>query len=132
FYTVGQRRGLGIRSDRPMYVVRILPAQNALVVGPDTATYSYGLRARQVNWVSWEGLRGEARVTAKIRYKSPEAPATVRPVAGDPDAVEVWFDEPQRAVTPGQAVVFYDGDRVAGGAVIEEALDSIPADRLPA
>ncbi|MFS8639769.1 MAG: tRNA 2-thiouridine(34) synthase MnmA [Symbiobacteriaceae bacterium] len=132
FYTVGQRRGLGIRSDRPMYVIRILPEQNALVVGPDTATYSYGLRARQVNWVSWEGLRGEARVTAKIRYKSPEAPATVRPVAGVPDAVEVWFDEPQRAVTPGQAVVFYDGDRVAGGAVIEEALDRIPADRLPA
>ncbi|HEY8394000.1 MAG TPA: tRNA 2-thiouridine(34) synthase MnmA [Thermaerobacter sp.] len=132
FYTVGQRRGLGIRSDRPMYVVRILPEQNALIVGPDMATYSYGLRARQVNWVSWEGLSGEARVTAKIRYKSPEAPATVRPVPGDPDAVEVWFDEPQRAITPGQAVVFYDGDRVAGGAVIEEALDCVPADRLPA
>ena len=132
YYTVGQRRGLGITSDRPMYVVRILPEQNALIVGPDTATYSRGLRARQVNWVSWPGLEGEARVTAKVRYKSPEAPAVVRPLPGDPAGVEVWFDEPQRAITPGQAVVFYDGDRVAGGGVIEEVLDTVSADRLPA
>ncbi|EKP93773.1 tRNA 2-thiouridine(34) synthase MnmA [Thermaerobacter subterraneus] len=125
YYTVGQRRGLGIQSDRPMYVVRILPEKNALIVGPDTATYARGLRAVEVNWVSWPGLAGEARVTARVRYKSPEAPAVVRPLVGRQDAVEVWFEEPQRAITPGQAVVFYDGDRVAGGGVIAEVLDPV-------
>lgn len=132
FYTVGQRRGLGIVSDRPMYVVRILPEKNALIVGPDTATYARGLRASQVNWVSWPGLRGEARVAAKVRYRSPEVPAVVRPAPGQAGAVEVWFDEPQRAITPGQAVVFYDGDRLAGGGVIEEALDLVSSERCPA
>ena len=116
-YTVGQRKGLGIPSNNPLYVLEIDIEKNQVVVGDDSETFSDRLVARDLNWISINNLENERRVEAKIRYGAKEAPATVRPL--DDNRVEVVFDTPQRAITPGQAVVFYDGDYVIGGGVID-------------
>jgi tRNA-uridine 2-sulfurtransferase len=116
FFTVGQRKGLGIAASKPMYVVELVPDQNTVVVGEKEELYSRGLSAVDANWIGVEALAGEMRVTAKIRYRSEDVPATVRVVADG--SVRIDFDEPQRAVSPGQAVVLYEGDTVVGGATI--------------
>lgn len=122
-YTVGQRRGLGLASDRPLYVLALDPGRNAVVVGEESALEAEHLLADEANFIPFDWLREEIRVTAKIRHSHTPAPAVVRPVAG-PQAqpgerrVEVTFDTPQRAVTPGQSVVFYQGDLVVGGGII--------------
>ncbi len=117
FFTIGQRRGLGKGFGRPMYVIETDPQKNRVVIGEEKYLYSKELIAKNVNFISvegpGEGLRGEA----KIRYKSPAAPATIFPL--DEDRVRVVFDEPQKAVTPGQSVVFYNGEQVLGGGIIE-------------
>lgn len=116
-YTVGQRKGLNLSMGRPVYVVEIRPEANEVVVGDNGDVFSDKLAGKHVNFMSIEGIRGELRASAKIRYAHPGAPCTIR-MAGE-DRIECIFDDPQRAVTPGQAVVFYDGDIVLGGAVIE-------------
>ena len=118
FYTVGQRRGLGISAREPLYVVAINREKNAIIVGSKSETYGTGLTASELNWIAIEAPKQPFRVRAKIRYLHKEAGAMVTPLGED--KVQVKFDEPQMAITPGQAVVFYDGDSVIGGGLIEE------------
>ena len=116
FYTVGQRRGLGLVSREPLYVLEIDSENNRVVVGSDEQLLRKELCASGVSYVSGEPLEQPTAVTAKIRYKSPEAKAMLYPRG---ERVRLVFEEPQRAITPGQAVVFYDGDVVLGGGIIE-------------
>ncbi len=113
-YTVGQRRGLGVAVGEPLYVISTEPATQRVVVGRDEHLLCARLVAERVNWVSWEPIRKAERAQVKIRNKHLAAWATLSP-AGDATEVEVVFDEPQRAVTPGQAAVFYSDDLVIGG-----------------
>lgn len=115
-YTVGQRKRLGIALGRPVTVVRICPDTNEIILGDDKDVYTQVLCADRLNWMAVDGIDGEARFMAKIRYNHAGAMCTVRMVGED--EVECTFDEPVRAVTPGQAVVFYDGEYVAGGGTI--------------
>ena len=112
-FTVGQRRGLGLSAPEPLYVLKIHPDSHRVEVGPDQALYTRTLRAQRLNWVSIAAPDGPVRVAVKIRHRHEPASATLC-VTG-PNAVEAIFDEPQRAVTPGQSAVFYQGDEVAGG-----------------
>ena len=119
-FTVGQRRGLGVGGlDEPHYVTGIDADSGRVTVGPKAALRVAGLRATDVNWVSG-GEPNEIRVAVKIRYRSHPLPATV--VSVGERRAEVWFDEAYPAVTPGQAAVFYDGERVLGGGWIEGPL----------
>lgn len=120
-YTIGQRRGLGLAGSRPLYVTRLDPATNTVVVGPAEEVDAPVLRAERVNLIDRAELRQPAAVTAKIRHAHVPVPATITPckeTSGPGLALDVQFAEPQRAVTPGQSVVFYDGDVVVGGGVI--------------
>jgi tRNA-uridine 2-sulfurtransferase len=112
-FTVGQRKGLGVASAAPLYVLNIDPASHRVTVGAEAELATYTVRARQLNWVSIAELTGPMRVRAKIRHRHEPAWATLEPAGAD--EVIATFDEPQRAVTPGQAAVFYDGDEVVGG-----------------
>jgi tRNA-specific 2-thiouridylase len=112
-FTVGQRKGLGLSSPEPLYVLKIHPDSHRVEVGPDADLYSRTLVADRLNWVSIAQPDEAIRVQIKIRHRHEPAAATLR-VTG-PDLVEATFDEPQRAITPGQAAVFYKGDDVAGG-----------------
>jgi tRNA-uridine 2-sulfurtransferase len=117
-FTIGQRKGLGIATDRRRYVLRILPESRAVVLGDRDDLLVTGLTASGVNWLT-DVPAGPLRCMAKIRYRNAGSPATVRAM---PDGgARVEFDESQSAVTPGQAVVFYDGTRVLGGGWIEAA-----------
>ena len=118
YFTVGQRRGLGLphTPGEPRYVVRLEADSNRVVVGPESALYVGETWVSGVNYVSGEALVEGTPVSVKIRYKSYEAAATLHP---RPGGVLVRFREPQRAVTPGQAAVFYDGDTLLGGGTIE-------------
>lgn len=116
FYTIGQRRGLKIAFGKPIYVIDIRAGDNTLVVGPEEELYRSALTAGGLNWIAFERLDRSIRAKARIRYRHTEADATITPLSDD--RVHVLFDEPQRAVTPGQAVVFYDGDLVLGGGII--------------
>jgi len=118
-YTVGQRRGLGVTFREPHYVVEIQPEASRVVLGRKADLLSRGLRASRVNWLITPP-RGELEALAVIRYRHPGGLAKITPLG--PDGVEVIFQEPQAAVTPGQAVVFYQEDRVLGGAWIEERI----------
>ena len=120
-YTIGQRKGLGIIAGKPMYVKEIDRAGNRIVLGEAGEIFSNGLYAGDLNWILYENISSPLRVNAKIRYNAEETPAEVIP-AGE-DRVKVVFERPQRAVAPGQSVVFYDGDAVVGGGVI---LKNIP------
>lgn len=112
-YTVGQRKGLGVATGSPLYVLNIRGDQREVVVGPADALYSRTLRAKRLNWISIPELREPMRVQVKIRHRHEPAGATIAPRSDD--EVLATFDEPQRAITPGQAAVFYDGDVVVGG-----------------
>jgi len=114
-FTVGQRRGLGIAVGRPVYVTEIQAADRKVVIGPKESLLREACRIRDPNWIRFDALREPVRPPAKIRYPAPLAWAWVRPVAGMPEEAEVVFDEPQCAVTPGQAAVFYADDYVLGG-----------------
>ncbi len=117
-FTVGQRKRIGIAAAEPLYVIATDPATQRVVVGANEDLMRARLTARGVNWISWPGLPSiPARAEVKIRNRQVAASATLYP-AGE-NRVEVRFDEPQRAVTPGQAAVFYDGDLVLGGGWIE-------------
>jgi tRNA-specific 2-thiouridylase len=112
-FTVGQRKGLGLSSPEPKYVLAIHPDSHRVTVGSDDELLSRELVANRLNWISVERLVGEMRVRVKIRHRHEPAWATLR--ADGEDCVRAEFDEPQRAITPGQSAVFYDGDEVVGG-----------------
>ncbi|MGE0405871.1 MAG: tRNA 2-thiouridine(34) synthase MnmA [Candidatus Korobacteraceae bacterium] len=112
-FTIGQRKGLGIASGNPLYVLAIDGEQHRVVVGDGEQLYSRTLRARKLNWISVEDLRQPTRVEVRIRNKHTPAAAVIEKNADD--EVLATFDEPQRAITPGQAAVFYDRDVVVGG-----------------
>jgi len=112
-FTVGQRRGLGIAHSSPLYVLEIRPEENCVVVGERSQLGKRRCRVRRLNWVSVEGLSAPLRVHAKIRSRHLAAPATITPV--DDGSVEVVFDSPQAAISPGQACVFYREDQIVGG-----------------
>ncbi len=116
FYTIGQRQGLGIAAAHPLYVIEIDPVRNALIVGPKSALFRRELLAEQVHFVAGRAPLEPVPITAKIRYKAEEAPALLIPM---PDQkAKVVFDQPQPAITPGQGVVFYQGEVVLGGGII--------------
>ncbi len=117
-FTVGQRRGLGIAAGQPLYVIATDVATQRVTVGGNDRLYRASLIAKDVNWISWPGLAVPARAQVKIRNKHEAAAATLHPTS-DAARIEVHFDEPQRAVTPGQGAVFYEGDLVLGGGWIE-------------
>jgi tRNA-specific 2-thiouridylase len=117
-YTIGQRRGLPGGHGEPMYVVEIRPADRALVIGPREALLGRGLVAREVNWLVDAPAPG-TRVRVQVRHRAPTARAELLRV-GD-DEIELALDEPVAAITPGQSVVMYDGERVLGGGIIERA-----------
>jgi tRNA-specific 2-thiouridylase len=119
-FTIGQRRGLGLATGQPVYVTALDSARNAVVVGPAAEMEVAGLVADQVNLIAVERLQAPLAVTAKLRHSHVPEPAMVSP--GPDDTIEVRFDRPQRAVSPGQSVVLYQGDLVVGGGVIARAL----------
>jgi tRNA-specific 2-thiouridylase len=112
-FTVGQRKGLGLSSPDPLYVLKIHPDSHQVEVGPDSQLLSTRLTANRLNWVSIPEPTEPIRVTIKIRHRHEPAPATL--IVTGPDTIEAIFDAPQRAITPGQSAVFYQGDEVAGG-----------------
>jgi tRNA-specific 2-thiouridylase len=120
FYTVGQRRGLGIGGHEALYVIDLDPATNEVIVGQDRDLWTREVDLERVNLIAIEALTAPRRVLAKIRYAQAPAPATMIPLAAD--AVRLCFEEPQRAVAPGQAAVCYDAndpDLVVGGGTIK-------------
>ncbi len=120
FYTIGQRRGLGIAHKEPLYVTAIDIDENRIIVGPKAYVLKKSLIADRLNWIAIRKIEKPLNVMAKIRYNHKKAKATVTRVSGD--SVKVDFDQPQEAPTPGQAVVFYDKNIVVGGGWIREAL----------
>jgi tRNA-specific 2-thiouridylase len=118
-YTVGQRRGIGIAAERPLYVINIDVAKNQVVVGQQDELLAHDFTAARVNWVAHDCPDNAIRAEVSVRYRHTPAPATITPVAQG--RVRVTFDEPQRAITPGQATVFYSGDEVLGGGWIVKA-----------
>lgn len=115
-YTVGQRRGLGLSLKQSMYVVRVDVASNTVILGYNEDLFSTTLTANHLNLISIPSIQGELRCKARPRYNAKEAWATVTQIAED--TIQVVFDEPQRAITKGQAVVLYDEDKVIGGGTI--------------
>ena len=115
-YTVGQRRGLGLAMGEPVYVCGKDMEKNTVTVGPESELFKTTLIAGDFNWISVPELTAPMRVKAKARYRQVEQPATAYPLENG--LVKVVFDEPQRAITRGQAVVLYDGDVVVGGGTI--------------
>jgi tRNA-specific 2-thiouridylase len=116
FYTVGQRKGIGIPGSTRLYVTKIDKSENAIVVGEAEDLLSNGLEACDINWIAYHEPREKMRLGIKIRYNAKEVPGLVLPKSQD--MAEVVFESPQRAVTPGQSVVFYDDDVVVGGGII--------------
>lgn len=116
-YTVGQRKGLSISSIEPLYVCEIHPQSGNIVLGSNDALLSQEATVFDFNWISGNAPKGELRCKAKVRYRQTEQWATVLPIGED--AVRILFDEPLRAITPGQAAVLYDGDIVLGGGTIK-------------
>ena len=112
-FTVGQRKGLGVATGSPLYVIQIKGDTKQVVVGSDEQLYSRTLRAHRINLISVPKLLEPMRVAVKIRHRHQPAPATIESTG--PDQILVTFDDPQRALTPGQAAVFYHGDTVVGG-----------------
>ena len=118
-YTIGQRQGLGLSSDKPFYVLKMDAESNKIVVGSRQQALHNILNARNISWVWGKSPREPMEITAKIRYKAPEAAAELYPRDG---GAEIRFVEPQLAIAPGQSVVFYQGDEVLGGGIIDAVI----------
>jgi tRNA-specific 2-thiouridylase len=118
FYTIGQRKGLGIATPKPTYVLKVIPSTNTLVVGDDADLRQREFEAEDVSFVSGDWPHEPLRVTVKVRYKAQEMAGTIEMVDHTEGLVKITLDQPQRAITPGQAAVFYVGDEVIGGGVI--------------
>ncbi len=116
YYTVGQHKGLGLVTGEPVYVLSIDAKANTVTLGPNAALFKTAAAVQSINWAAGAAPAGPLRCAAKVRYRQNEQPATVTPTG--PDTAILEFDAPQRAITPGQAAVFYDGDTVLGGGVI--------------
>ena len=129
FYTIGQRKGLGIAAAEPLFVLRKDPERNALIIGPRDALGVRELVARGVNWISGTTPAAAIEAQVKIRYKATPIPATVTPLDGD--RAHVLFDQPAFGVTPGQAVVFYAGAVCLGGGLITNKKASGEEDKAP-
>ena len=119
YYTIGQRKGLGIAYKEPLYVVKLDPKENNVIVGTQEKLYQKELYANELNWLLFDKLERPMEVKAKIRYRAKEADAIVYPLEEE-GRVKVIFKDSQRAITPGQSVVFYQGDMVVGGGKISE------------
>jgi tRNA-specific 2-thiouridylase len=120
YYTIGQRKGLGISSPMPVYVSKIEAEKNRIVVCNKESLLSKGLMAENINFISIDTLTAPRRVKVKIRFQHEGAFATLS--VRDKKRIEVIFEEPQLSVTPGQSAVFYEGDTVIGGGIIERAI----------
>jgi tRNA-uridine 2-sulfurtransferase len=116
-YTIGQRRGIGIAAPEPLYVVALDAIKNQVVVGSRDETHSNECTIERVNWVSIEPPSAPIRAEVQVRYRSPAVPVAILPL--DNHRVKLVFDEPQFGITPGQAAVWYDGDLLLGGGIIE-------------
>ncbi len=113
-FTIGQRKGLGFAAGKKYYVLSLDRDSRRVVVGSDDELQSSECEVRDVNWISTQQLESPHRATVKIRHRHEPASATLHPTSA-PNRATVIFDEPQRAITPGQAAVFYDGEAVLGG-----------------
>ena len=120
FYTIGQRKGLGIAFGKPMFVLDINPETNEVILGSNDDLFSNELIAKDVNLITVDEITEPIRVEAKIRYSARPAAATV--YNNGKDSIRIVFDEPQRAITKGQSVVMYQGDKVVGGGIIDKSL----------
>lgn len=120
YYTIGQRKGLGIAFGKPMFVLDINPETNTVILGSNDDLFSNELIAIDVNLITVDEITEPIRVDAKIRYSAKPAPATV--YNNGKDSIRIVFDEPQRAITKGQSVVMYQGDKVVGGGIIDKSL----------
>ena len=120
FYTIGQRKGLGLSTPQPMYVIRLEPGSQSLIVGPKEELGQSELIAREVTYISGQPPGGEITITAKIRYKAREVEARLSPRSNT--RAHLTLTTPLRDITPGQAVVFFQGEQVLGGGIIEQAL----------
>ncbi len=118
-YTVGQRKGLGVAFGKPMYVTALDAPRNRIILGEEGSQYAAALEADDVNWIAADSLREGRAALIKVRYQAAPVPGRLELLDGG--RVAVLFDAPQRAVTPGQAVVFYDGDYVLGGGTIAQS-----------
>ncbi len=128
FFTVGQRRGLGITGPEPLYVLRLEPETNRVVVGPESGLYQDRMVVSRVNYIAGAPPAGPTPAGVKIRYQFTPASAVVYPdLEGRPDRALVCFDRPQRAITPGQAAVFYQEDTVLGGGFIDSGPPESPS-----
>ena len=116
-YTIGQRKGLGISAAYPLYVVKLDTEKNQVVLGKNEDLFSRDVYVENINWINPDNMEESFRCKAKVRYRMEEQPCLVERV-GDTSA-KIIFDEPQRAITPGQSAVFYDGDVVLGGGIIK-------------
>ncbi len=117
-YTIGQRRGLGIAHEKPLYVLQIERAKNQIIVGEKEELDSIEFTAKGVNWVAFDEPNEPVRASVKVRYRHEPAPATIHALAEN--RARIVFDEPQAAITPGQATVFYNGEECVGGGWIEK------------
>ena len=115
-YTIGQRKGLGISYKEPLYVTEINVAENKVVLGNNSDLFTSTLYANNINLISVSDIEKPIKIKAKVRYSQSDQDATV--VKVDEDLIKIEFDQPQRAITKGQAVVLYDGDNVLGGGTI--------------
>ena len=115
-YTIGQRKGLGLYNPEPLFVTALNPYDNAVTVGKSEDLFSSTLTANDINLIPVDKINGMVHVQAKIRYAHAPQPAILRQI--DNDTIHLEFDRPQRAITPGQAVVLYDGEDVIGGGTI--------------
>lgn len=118
-YTVGQRKGLGISLGKPQFVVKIDTQRNEVVLGDNSDTFSTALEASELNFISGATPEAPVKLTAKVRYSAKDVPVTLAVTDG---IAKVEFDSPERAITPGQAIVFYDNDEVIGGGTIIRSL----------
>ncbi|HZR46294.1 MAG TPA: aminomethyltransferase beta-barrel domain-containing protein, partial [Candidatus Manganitrophaceae bacterium] len=117
FYTIGQRRGLGVSLGERAYVTRLDPDRREVVIGSEEALLKKELVAENLVWGGIGSVSAPLRVKGKVRYRTPEEEATLLPISGG--RVQAKFDLPQRGITPGQSVVFYQGDEVVGGGIIQ-------------